>query len=642
MMDSAFSVHGLRGLAFLALLLLIVWSAREFHGRLQARTLVRDLLSPNTAYGDIAAAVDALSPYRRWAHPRLIATADQARDADARLRSNLALLSVDASRVDYLCEQMLRGPEEAFVAIRGMLADCGAAAGLIPKLRKVTANRQVSEAERLRAACALASYAPGDPNWGQLASQVADQLVLSRLFPETWIKALEPMHGALAGPLADLMADERRSEVERATATSLFAICATRRPELLSELETRLSGQPPDQGHDEPLAAAHRQANLAVSLLLLGRFPAARSVLRHSADPTARTALVHRLSKAAIPADTVISGLRRETDDSIRHAALLALGEYGTNLLSLQQRAVFLPELRDVYLQDTDPGVRQAARWLLGRWGYHDIVRAADRPNADQLANPGRRWWLNSIGQVMVAIPAGQEFGWRDKENGTSSPVRIPYPFAVSATEVTVENFSLFLARNRHIPSRHRSVFGPSEDCPVNSVSWYDAAAFCNWLSHQEGIREDQLCYLPNEAGQYGAGMRTADDWRSRSGYRLPTSEEWECVALAGASTDFFFGQDISMIPYYCCCADSQTQPVHLLKPNDLGLFGTSGNIWEWCHSHAADEGGLTVTDGLPRLIAGGTFGDPRESLRSPQRVSHAAAMISEYIGFRVFRTLAD
>ena len=32
-------------------------------------------------------------------------------------------------------------------------------------------------------------------------------------------------------------------------------------------------------------------------------------------------------------------------------------------------------------------------------------------------------------------------------------------------------------------------------------LNWYTAAAYCNWLSEQEGLPEDQWCYLPNEAG---------------------------------------------------------------------------------------------------------------------------------------------
>ena len=43
-------------------------------------------------------------------------------------------------------------------------------------------------------------------------------------------------------------------------------------------------------------------------------------------------------------------------------------------------------------------------------------------------------------------------------------------------------------------------------------MSWYDAAAYCNWLSEQEGLPKDQWCYVPNEEGQYAEGMKIPAD----------------------------------------------------------------------------------------------------------------------------------
>ena len=79
--------------------------------------------------------------------------------------------------------------------------------------------------------------------------------------------------------------------------------------------------------------------------------------------------------------------------------------------------------------------------------------------------------------------------------------------------------------------------FARTDDCPVHEVSWYDAAAYCNWLSEQDGIPKAQWCYLPNEHGQYAAGMKVAPDFLSRSGYRLPTAAEWEYACRAGSVT---------------------------------------------------------------------------------------------------------
>ena len=87
-----------------------------------------------------------------------------------------------------------------------------------------------------------------------------------------------------------------------------------------------------------------------------------------------------------------------------------------------------------------------------------------------------------------------------------------------------------------------RESFARTDDCPVHEVSWYDAAAYCNWLSEQEGIPKGEWCYLPNEEGRYAAGMKLVPDILSRAGYRLPTAGEWEYACRAGSVTLWSFG----------------------------------------------------------------------------------------------------
>ena len=77
--------------------------------------------------------------------------------------------------------------------------------------------------------------------------------------------------------------------------------------------------------------------------------------------------------------------------------------------------------------------------------------------------------------------------------------------------EVTVTQFKKFTAgyvRNR--------VFTPEADCPANSVTWFGAAAYCNWLSQQEGIPKEAVVLRKEREGRirprYENSSRTACD----------------------------------------------------------------------------------------------------------------------------------
>jgi formylglycine-generating enzyme required for sulfatase activity len=203
---------------------------------------------------------------------------------------------------------------------------------------------------------------------------------------------------------------------------------------------------------------------------------------------------------------------------------------------------------------------------------------------------------------------------------------------------------------------RFSSEYSPTSDCPA-SVTWYDAAEYCNWLSKREGIPEDQWCYLPNQMGKNAHGMKPAADYLQRTGYRLPTEAEWEYACRAGSEVAWSFGCASELISKYAWVyenASNKSHPVGLLKPNGLGLFDMLGNAWEWCQEvykidpakgEKVIEDKEDIADGPNRVLRGGAFAKRPETARSAHRYAVPPTrgdFVSGYFdfGFRPARTI--
>jgi formylglycine-generating enzyme required for sulfatase activity len=313
--------------------------------------------------------------------------------------------------------------------------------------------------------------------------------------------------------------------------------------------------------------------------------------------------------------------------------------------------------LSEWYAQESDSGIRAVAELILRRWG----IEPSRTIQLEELETAKRRWFVNRQLQTYIIIdaegfPMGSAIDESERDVDEVQHWRnISRRFAIAATEVTRRDF---LRYRPDFPFRGRGI-ADSQSRPVGGVDWYSAAAYCNWLSDQEGIPREQWCYEPNDDGEYAAGMRIVPDSLQRTGYRLPTEAEWEFACRSGSRTSRYYGDDVALLDryaWYSLNANDRSHAVGMLLPNGFGLFDTLGNVYEWCHdvssSYPVAEGEQLATGADPiesevathdaqrRNLRGGSYDYSARHSRAAYRTNDNLDFVVGNDGFRPARTL--
>ena len=153
---------------------------------------------------------------------------------------------------------------------------------------------------------------------------------------------------------------------------------------------------------------------------------------------------------------------------------------------------------------------------------------------------------------------------------------------------MTVVQFRAFVEASGHRPDYPDSLKGP-DDHPVVRVSWYDALAYCRWLSERAAIPVT----LPSEAEWEKAA-------RGTDGRIYPWGDE---PPDAGRCN---FGGNVG-----------STTPVGRYSPRGDSPYGCAdmaGNVWEWTRSlyrkypYDPKDGRENVEAGESRVMRGGVF----------------------------------
>ncbi len=692
MMQRADRYHRLRVLIATAMLVVGLIAARELFGRIEAKSLVDQLVSADIS--QVPGIVQKIDRYRRWTDALLKDVKSRTTEGSApQLHLELALLPVDKNEVAELRERLLKATPAQFSVVRDALLPYQQE--VVEPLWQAALDGKRTNEECFQAACALATFAPTDERWRKVQTLVVANLV-TRHDAElmAWLEALRPARQQLYLGLELVYRSKAGQEQPRTYAGLILADYLAEEPQNLFNLLAdaapfqfpvmfRASAKYKDQliawgqhelalkaaqgaSEEEKERLAQRQANVAAALYQFGDYDAVWPLLVHLADPRLRSYVIHRIQELGGKPQPLAERLDAETDVSIRRALVLALGEF-----PLVVDDALAAKLQQIYESADDPGLHAAAEWLL-RQAQQDLFltiaqkRDASKEQRDRRTagilqklktEKSRQWLVTSEAQTMVAIPGPVEFimGSPESEAGRFDDepqhrVRIGRSFAIGSTPVTVEEYRRF---NPKYEFTQR--FAPNPTCPAINVSWYEAAAYCNWLSKQDGIEPSQWCY---ETSADGKVVKLKEKYLGLKGYRLPTEAEAEYATRAGTTSSRFYGESEELLPeygWYVKNSDDHSWPVGTTKPNDFGLFDTLGNVWCWCQDNYMDyptakdgtaagdvEDGLRIDNQEKRVLRGAACDVTAAYLRCAARHDYLPTYHVNTAGFRVARTITS
>jgi formylglycine-generating enzyme required for sulfatase activity len=242
----------------------------------------------------------------------------------------------------------------------------------------------------------------------------------------------------------------------------------------------------------------------------------------------------------------------------------------------------------------------------------------------------------------MIVVPAGSfPMGSPPTEKDSSNIERPQHavtflkPFAVAKYQLTFADWDACVTGggcNGYKPNDQGWCLG-RQHCrqPVINVNWNDAQAYVAWLSAVTGKT-----------------------------YRLLSEAEYEYTARGGTTTAYPWGDDIKfngMTMANCSGCGSkwdgaQPAPVGSFAANKFGLYDMVGNVFEWTEDcvHANYNGApgdgsawleaANSVNCIDRLVRGGSWLTPPDTLRSAARSRRSTGTRYDFIGFRVARTL--
>jgi formylglycine-generating enzyme required for sulfatase activity len=239
---------------------------------------------------------------------------------------------------------------------------------------------------------------------------------------------------------------------------------------------------------------------------------------------------------------------------------------------------------------------------------------------------------IEQLEKAMVLVKGGcyqmgDIFGDEDADERPVHKVCVD-DFYMGETEVTQRQWTEIMGSNP-------SYFKTCDDCPVERVSWDDVQEFIKRLN------EKTTPLVPLNKGGF------------RGLYRLPTEAEWEYAARSGGKMEKWAGtsneSELGDYAWYYCNlgVEGESHPVKEKKPNGLGLYDMSGNVWEWCsdwyndnyYKNSPRNNPKGPSSGQVRVLRGGSWNFSSKHSRTVNRGRILPDFRKLDLGFRCVMT---
>ena len=213
--------------------------------------------------------------------------------------------------------------------------------------------------------------------------------------------------------------------------------------------------------------------------------------------------------------------------------------------------------------------VAAVAVLLLFVLGPHD-----GRPEEEPVAYEDLTFTVNGVSFIMKPVE-GEAYMMGGTDDNQSHEVEVS-SFYMGETEVTQ---ALWKAVMDNVPTHNggwTEEKGLGDNYPAYEISWNEIQIFIRKLN----------------------ALTNKD-------FRLPTEVEWEFAARGGKKANGYLyagSPRVEEVAWYNRNSDNTTHEVRQLKPNELGLYDMSGNVWEWCSNLFDAE----ASDATMRVIRGG------------------------------------